>query len=68
MHRCLNAPVFGSDALLYGAGDCWGIGSVGLLLQVFVTGVVLIELMSTVLGGMDKKPESLARLYICVGA
>ena len=43
VHRCLNAPVFGSDALLYGAGDCWGIGSVGLLLQVFVTGVVLIE-------------------------
>ena len=68
MHRCLNAPVFGSDALLYGAGDCWGIGSVGLLLQVFVTGVVLIELMSTVLGGMNKKPESLSRLYICVGA
>ena len=71
MHRCLNAPVFGSDALLYGASDCWGTGLVGLLLQVFVTrdlGRADRAHEYEYWGGMNKKPESLSRLYICVGA
>ena len=71
MQRCLNAPVFGSAALLHGAGDCWGIGSVGLLLQVFVTGVVLIELMSASIGGDEQEtgiPFKVVHLCRCVKA